>query len=325
MFSDENIAEALSPRIQSLIVLPTEKCNFRCAYCYEDFSIGRMQAPVIRGLNNFIGNRAPHIDRLSISWFGGEPLLAQSVIREVGRHAHSVSGLHGVEFRGGMTTNGYFLTAKLLEELLEISHSEYQITLDGDREWHDKTRITAKKEGTFEKIWKNLVSYKELPFNFDISLRLHLHQENVSSMRRLYSMLAEHLLSDKRFSASFHKVSNLGGPSEVFPIVPLDRKSYLDAIDYVMQGYLPTRPGKPLSEEHLDNYICYASKPNSLVIRANGGVAKCTVALNDERNDIGVLQENGELDIKNEKLRKWMHGFPELSAQSLGCPLSTLT
>lgn len=28
---------ALDNRILKLTVLPTEKCNFRCTYCYEDF------------------------------------------------------------------------------------------------------------------------------------------------------------------------------------------------------------------------------------------------------------------------------------------------
>ncbi|HEY0232414.1 MAG TPA: radical SAM protein, partial [Dokdonella sp.] len=72
-------------------VLPTEKCNFRCTYCYEDFKIGRMQAPVVRGLKRLISNRAPSLRRLSLSWFGGEPLLAKPVVLEVGTHAYKVA------------------------------------------------------------------------------------------------------------------------------------------------------------------------------------------------------------------------------------------
>ena len=41
-FTRRQIAEAISPRIQELILLPTEKCNFRCTYCYEDFELGKM-------------------------------------------------------------------------------------------------------------------------------------------------------------------------------------------------------------------------------------------------------------------------------------------
>ncbi|PPU93786.1 hypothetical protein XalbCFBP2523_04890 [Xanthomonas albilineans] len=76
--------------------------------------------------------------------------------------------------------------------------------------------------------------------------------------------------------------------------------------------------------EHLDGYICYAAKPNSLMIRANGRIGKCTVALNDDRNDLGKLHADGTIEVANDKLRLWMNGFSDLSEQSLGCPLSSL-
>ena len=40
--SMEEIAYSLSNEYLHLIVLPTEKCNFRCTYCYEDFLNGKM-------------------------------------------------------------------------------------------------------------------------------------------------------------------------------------------------------------------------------------------------------------------------------------------
>lgn len=49
-FSDAQIAATLSRKVQQLIILPTERCNFRCSYCYEDFMIGKMKEPVVAGL-----------------------------------------------------------------------------------------------------------------------------------------------------------------------------------------------------------------------------------------------------------------------------------
>lgn len=324
MLSEATIAEALSPRILSLILLPTEKCNFRCTYCYEDFAIGRMQPSVVSGIKALISHRVPHLDRLNISWFGGEPLLARDVVLEIGQHANAVCAQHGVAFSAGFTTNGYLLEPALLQRLTELQHREFQITLDGDAEWHDRTRVTANKGATFEKIWSNLIAYRSLAANFAISLRLHLHQDNIESVRRLYASLHRELLDDPRFSVYFHKVSNLSADGTIEEkVLPRDR--YLEAIAYITAcTEHPPKDQRPISEEHLDGYICYAAKPNSLMIRANGKIGKCTVALNDERNDLGRLHADGTIDIENDKLRRWMSGFSDLSEQTLGCPLSTL-
>src|SRR5215211_2329775 len=69
-----------------LIVLPTEQCNFRCTYCYEDFSIGRMSSEVIQGVKRLIDRRLPSLKSLSVSWFGGEPLLGRAIVEDISEH-----------------------------------------------------------------------------------------------------------------------------------------------------------------------------------------------------------------------------------------------
>ena len=70
-----------------------------------------------------------------------------------------------------------------------------------------------------------------------------------------------------------------------------------------------------------DDYICYASKPNSLVIRSNGDVGKCTVALYDERNKIATLRPDGTLNVIPGRLAPWIRGIKDLDAATLACPL----
>lgn len=325
MYSDQAVAEALSPRIFSLILLPTEKCNFRCTYCYEDFAIGRMRPNIVEAVKRLISNRISSIDRLSISWFGGEPLLASPILLDVGRHAFELCERNGVQFSAGLTTNGYLLRPELFEALLSIGHREYQITLDGDEEWHDKTRVLANRRPTFQQIWSNLQSCQVSSGDFSISLRLHVHQDNVESVKRLYGRLKEDLLRDARFGVYFHKVSNLSPDSHIRETV-LNRDEYMKALDYILgEEIRPSSPTGAISEEHLNGYICYAAKPNSLMVRASGTIGKCTVALSDERNSIGRLNDDGTVTIVNEKLRRWMAGFTDLTSSTLGCPLATMS
>jgi molybdenum cofactor biosynthesis enzyme MoaA len=74
-----------------LIVMPTEKCNFRCVYCYEDFAIGRMKRPVIDGVKALIRRRVASLSPLEIQWFGGEPTLAHDIVCEVMNDAQEVA------------------------------------------------------------------------------------------------------------------------------------------------------------------------------------------------------------------------------------------
>jgi len=82
------------------------------------------------------------------------------------------------------------------------------------------------------------------------------------------------------------------------------------------------------NESELDlqsNYsICYAAKPNSLLIRADGTLGKCTVAFSDERNSKGSLNPDGTLKIKQDVWRLWLKGFEDMDSDFLNCPYSKL-
>jgi len=69
-YSDSTLASSFSPNRQELIIMPTEKCNFRCSYCYEDFKIGSMPNWLIESIKKFISHRVKSIEDLSLSWFG---------------------------------------------------------------------------------------------------------------------------------------------------------------------------------------------------------------------------------------------------------------
>lgn len=66
-----------------LILMPSEDCNFRCNYCYEDFVRGTMRPDVRLGIRNLVEKRLKYLDRLSVSWFGGEPLYGWEAIEEL--------------------------------------------------------------------------------------------------------------------------------------------------------------------------------------------------------------------------------------------------
>jgi sulfatase maturation enzyme AslB (radical SAM superfamily) len=106
MISQSEQLRHFSSNYLNLIILPTEACNFRCTYCYETFENKKMPRPVVTGIKSLINRRGEDLDRLDISWFGGEPLLALDVITEITKHALDVAKTDGFTFHSGMTTNG---------------------------------------------------------------------------------------------------------------------------------------------------------------------------------------------------------------------------
>jgi len=67
--------------------------------------------------------------------------------------------------------------------------------------------------------------------------------------------------------------------------------------------------------------ICYAARERSLVIRSNGRVNKCTVALEEPVNQVGRLYEDGHLEIDESRFMRWTRGQRTGDAQQLKCPM----
>ena len=62
--------------VLNLTIAPTMACNMGCQYCYEENKAGVMNKEVKESLLEFVRERAKTLERLDISWYGGEPLLA---------------------------------------------------------------------------------------------------------------------------------------------------------------------------------------------------------------------------------------------------------
>jgi uncharacterized protein len=47
MILPQDLVNCLSNEYQELILFPTEQCNLRCAYCYEDFKENSMSTDTL--------------------------------------------------------------------------------------------------------------------------------------------------------------------------------------------------------------------------------------------------------------------------------------
>lgn len=312
--------DTLTHRRLELILLVTERCNFRCTYCYEQFGHGRMEPAVVKGVKRLLSTRAGELDFLRLAWFGGEPLLARGVIRDLMGHARSLCRSHTrLHLYSDMATNGWLLTRRVFDEMVDLGVTTFQVTFDGPREWHDRRRLRIDGRGSFDRIWANLQSVHLSTRHALIQVRVHVDGENQADIPRFLESFEAEFGKDSRFILFIRPVSRLGGcGDEQFDFLDADSDAGATA-DLRRQA---DRCGlDQIGDEQLSP-ICYAARANTLVIRADGRVNKCTVALERPENQVGRIDVRGKLALDQELMRTWIRGVISGDDDALSCPMN---
>jgi uncharacterized protein len=312
-----NVAQYFSPRRLRLVLMPTEKCNFRCAYCYENFEVGRMPADIQEGVINLLESRGPDLDVLDIDWFGGEPLMASDVMLDLGGKIDRICRENGVVLRASATTNGYYLDRYITAALVERQIRAFQVSVDGPPNTHDRRRPHINGQGTYTRIAENIVSLLGSDLDFRLVLRVHYDPITFDDVCKTVEETIAPWARDPRVSVVFAHIENLASDLSVH--VPQFQPDESAEALRTLRSFVPTA----LSKEDSVG-VCYAAQPNAFVVRANGRLAKCTVALNDPRNDIGALTPDGRLLLNGGRLAPWHEGWRSGNIDQLACPLNYL-
>ncbi|KAB2818934.1 MAG: radical SAM protein, partial [Candidatus Dadabacteria bacterium] len=158
----------------SVTLLLTEKCNLRCDYCYERYEYKGSDERQADMIKKFFGVLSHKYDSVNVSFFGGEPMLEFRRMKEIMAHNSELN----CAFSYSLTSNGTMLALTKLQELLDGNLVQFQITLDGWKDSHDKARLTKSGDGTFDLIYENLLSYRKATGNFTGVIRVNASQTN---------------------------------------------------------------------------------------------------------------------------------------------------
>ena len=138
--------------LQRADLVLTECCNCRCSYCFEgDRPRASMTVDILERAIDFVFREAGDSRVVVFVLFGGEPLTRCDLVRHAVKYANRVAIGLGKRVGYEMTTNGTLLS----EEIIDFGAANglsYLLSLDGDRETHDRHRRRAEGSGTYDRI-----------------------------------------------------------------------------------------------------------------------------------------------------------------------------
>ena len=166
-------------------ILPTLGCNARCVYCVEEGMkpIG-MTSETVEDTLRFILNDCDK-KKITLSWYGGEPLLRQDVIDRISGGVREA----GVDYKGIMVTNGSLITPETIEKMTDLWRLErVQISMDGaERDYIARKRYLDYRDN-YHRVIESVDRMSEK--GISVQIRCNVDENNLDGVTRLFDDLS---------------------------------------------------------------------------------------------------------------------------------------
>lgn len=288
-----------------LVVHLTQNCNFRCIYCYMDFYPVSLNIDTQKGIVNFIRKNIHKYKAVSISWFGGEPLMEAEIIERLSREIIYICRKAGKPYFGIITTNGYLLSPRNIDILRKSKVNDICVTIDGLKELHDKQRILKNGGPTFDKIIGNLLYIKNniKSSTLSITIRSNITLAHYEWLEEYYDYFNNLFGDDARFSLFVRPVADYGG-SRVKNITNMisDMSTIYEFLSKIEKKL---KFKMNYGDLNVGGSTCNSKLYNKFTIGCDGSVHKCDESL---AVPIGQLYSNGIMEINSDCYSKWLCG-----------------
>jgi uncharacterized protein len=201
--AEDELAEVLGtyregsadPGVRVFTIMPTSYCNMACDYCGQE----HFKSAVDRTRMDRLAARVeaaiadPATTYVSVTWFGGEPLMALRVIRELSARFTAAAERAGKGYGARMATNGSLLTKATLRMLhQDCKLNSMVVTIDGPQELHDQRRIKRNGIGSFHHtvaVLADVVRERTVP-DLQIIIRVNVDNQNEHAVADLIADLS---------------------------------------------------------------------------------------------------------------------------------------
>ena len=158
--------------------------------------------------------------KLVLTFFGGEPLLNLPVMYEVAERMWAATRERRVPMFVNIITNGLLLTPEVVDRMVPLGLNGIKITLDGDRDTHNRMRPLRGGQGTFDRIVENV---RQVAGRCRISIGGNFDEGSVDSYPALLEFLKQQDFADKLAKVFFKPIVRAEpvAPKGVIPLIPI--------------------------------------------------------------------------------------------------------
>lgn len=260
-----------SDAITSYTILTTTDCNARCFYCYE---MGRPRVPMSKETaEKAVKYILSHSngEKVSLHWFGGEPLYNKSVIAFICQKLKDAN----LEYTSTMTTNGYLFDEETVKEAKDLWQlNEVQITLDGTEKIYNRCKAYIYKNvNAYHQVIENIHHLQNAGIN--VCIRFNIGMHNTDNLSELADELKEEFCNPKGISIYIHVLFETANGS----LAMHDDQKRKFVYDKINEIESRLRNYGFIRANHLRRYVktnhCMADNDSSILIASDGHLGKC--------------------------------------------------
>jgi len=163
-------------------------------------------------------------ERLVLMFFGGEPLLNIPVMYFISERISKAARARGVHLASSIITNGLLLTPEVVDHMVPLGLAAVKITLDGDRDTHNRMRPLRGGQGTFDRIVENL---RLVADRVPVAIGGNFDETSVDSYPALLEFLRAQPFANKLSKVNFKPIIRNAPvapvtPKGVLPLIPVN-------------------------------------------------------------------------------------------------------
>ena len=243
---------------------------------------------------------------VSISLFGGEPFCNFDDVYKFLLEVQKICKENNCSFACEATTNGVLVTPDRFEKLIRVGCTNYQISVDGVKETHDKHRVRVDGSGSWDIIMSNLKYMKKTSHMFKVIIRTNFDEEIIERAEEFYQYVKDNF-DDDRFTIYYENIKKLGGENDK-KLTSMSTVEKMVANISISELLERNNLKCELTESRSQPFgqMCPAIKHNSYVVDCDGTIMKCTLSIDDEINKVGKITDEGIIVFDYDRLSKWM-------------------